>query len=55
MMGGSARQLEDVRRLLAIGGEALDLAYIEGWLEPLGVREAWLSVRDESGRTPIIT
>ena len=54
-MGGSARQLEDVRRLLAIGGEALDLAYIEGWLEPLGVREAWLSVRDESGRTPIIT
>ncbi len=46
-LGGSARQLEDVRRLLAIGGHTLDLAYIERWIEPLGVRRAWHSVRDE--------
>lgn len=48
-MGGSARQLEDVRRLLAIGGDAVDLAYIARWIEPLGVRSAWRSVYDESG------
>lgn len=47
-LGGSTRQLEDERRLFAIGGDALDLAYIERWLGPLDVRRAWQSVRDES-------
>ncbi len=46
-MGGSTRQLEDVRRLLAIAGDALDGAYIERWIEPLRVRRVWQSVRDE--------
>jgi len=46
-LGGSTRQLEEVRRLLAVRGDALDLAYIERWLEPLDVRRAWQSVRDE--------
>lgn len=45
-LGGSARQLEDVRRLLVIGGETVDVAYIERWVAPLGVRAAWQSVRD---------
>jgi len=45
-MGGSARQLEDVRRLLAIGGDTVDNAYVERWIEPLGVRIAWESVRE---------
>lgn len=44
-MGGSARQLEDVRRLLAVADDTLDFAYLERWIEPLGVGDAWLSVR----------
>ena len=48
-LGGSARQLEDVRRLLAIGSDVLDLAYVERWVTSLGVRRAWQSVRDEPG------
>ena len=46
-MGGSARQLEDVRRLLAIAGNAIDSEYIERWIEPLGVRRTWQTVCDE--------
>ena len=46
-IGGSTRQLEDVRRLLAIADETLDRAYIERWLDPLRVRRAWQSVHDE--------
>ncbi len=46
-MGGSARQLEDVRRLLAVGADTVDRAYIERWIEPLYVRDAWQSVRGE--------
>ena len=46
-IGGSTRQLEDVRRLLAIADDTLDQAYIERWLDPLRVRRAWQSVRDE--------
>lgn len=48
-IGGSARQLEDVRRLLAIGGDSVDCAYIERWVDTLGVRVSWQSVRE--GRT----
>lgn len=46
-LGGSARQLEDVRRLIAIGGDAVDRAYLERWIDPLGVRSAWLVVDDQ--------
>ncbi len=46
-IGGSARQLEDVRRLLAIGSDVLDFAYVERWVVSLGLRRAWQSVRDE--------
>lgn len=46
-IGGSARQLDDVRRLLAIAGDAIDDAYLVRWIEPRGVRRAWQSVRDE--------
>lgn len=46
-IGGSARQLEDVRRLLTIGSDILDFAYVERWVASLGLRRAWESVRDE--------
>jgi hypothetical protein len=47
-IGGSARQLEDVRRLLAIGGDAVDRRYIDRWIAPLGLQRVWQSVIDET-------
>jgi len=38
---GSDRQLRDVAAMLDIGGESLDLAYIDGWVAGLGLRAAW--------------
>jgi len=43
--GESERQLRDVRGILDVKGDALDLAYIERWLDDLGVRELWDRVR----------
>ena len=43
--GGSARQLEDVRELVRIAGEQLDVAYVEAGVAELGVSAAWTSVR----------
>jgi hypothetical protein len=39
--GGSDRQLEDVAGILRIRGAALDLAYLERWVDELGVAELW--------------
>ncbi|OGO53902.1 MAG: hypothetical protein A2Z32_02770 [Chloroflexi bacterium RBG_16_69_14] len=38
---GSDRQLSDVAAMLDIGGESLDLAYIERWVDVLGLHGAW--------------
>jgi hypothetical protein len=38
---GSDQQLGDVAAMLAIGGESLDLAYVERWVADLGLRAAW--------------
>lgn len=38
---GSDRQLSDVAAMLDIGGESLDLAYIDRWVAGLGLRGAW--------------
>jgi hypothetical protein len=43
--GGSERQLDDVSGILDVRGSELDLAYIERWLDELGVRELWDRVR----------
>lgn len=45
-LGGSARQLEDVRALLRMAGLDLDRSYLEGWIDQLGVRAEWQLVRD---------
>lgn len=46
-MGESERQLRDVRALLEARGDSLDRAYIERWLDELGVRELWSRVQAE--------
>lgn len=43
-LGGSARQLEDVRALIAIAGTHFDRAYVERWVEALGVERQWQDV-----------
>ncbi len=40
-LGGSERQLRDVIAILQTKGPDLDRAYIERWLDDLGVRELW--------------
>ena len=40
-MGASARQLEDVRSLLRINADIVDRAYIERWVEALGLQPGW--------------
>ncbi|MDP9000149.1 MAG: nucleotidyltransferase family protein [Myxococcota bacterium] len=43
-MGGSERQLDDVRAILRTKGAALDGEYIERWLDELAIRELWTRV-----------
>jgi hypothetical protein len=43
--GSSERQLDDVAGILDVRGNELDLAYIERWLDELGVRDLWDRVR----------
>jgi len=38
---GSDLQLRDVAAMLDIGGPGLDLAYIDRWIDGLGLREPW--------------
>ncbi|MFN8580867.1 MAG: hypothetical protein U0163_07835 [Gemmatimonadaceae bacterium] len=47
-MGGSARQLEDVRTLLKIAGPTLDHAYVSCWIEALGLTSVWDAVAGDS-------
>ena len=40
-LGGSARQIEDVRALLRVCAGHIDLTYLDRWLDVLGVRALW--------------
>jgi hypothetical protein len=44
-LGPSERQLDDVRRIFETQVDALDLAYVENWVDALGVRELWELVK----------
>jgi len=41
----STRQLRDVAGIVAIRGDSLDLAYIEGWVHALTLEAEWARVR----------
>ncbi len=45
-MGGSARQIEDVARLLRVAGDEIDEAYVSGWIDQLGLAAQWQSARN---------
>ncbi len=40
-LGGSARQLEDVRALVQAAGQSFDHEYVAQWIDPLGVGDEW--------------
>jgi len=42
---GSDRQLRDVVGVLEVSGRGMDIPYIEGWLDVLGVDEFWEQAR----------
>jgi len=44
-LGESERQLRDVRAMLETKGASLDVAYVERWLDELGIRELWERVQ----------
>jgi hypothetical protein len=48
-MGASARQMEDVRLILAREATEIDVAYIDRWVNALGLQEAWAAVRSRPG------
>lgn len=38
---GSERQRSDVAGMLAVGGDSVDRAYVERWVDALGLRDVW--------------
>lgn len=44
--GGSERQLRDVRGVVHRHQESLDVAYVERWVEELGLSTLWEAVRE---------
>lgn len=44
-LGASERQLNDVAGVLKMQGASLDIAYIENWVEILGLREQWAAAQ----------
>ncbi len=44
-LGQSEQQLADVHGILEVAADELDRAYIENWLDELGVRELWRLVQ----------
>jgi hypothetical protein len=47
-LGGSARQLEDVRALLRLRAEELDEAYVRRWAAALGLQDQWAAATARS-------
>ncbi len=39
--GGSEKHLRDIRGILKLTGEEVDRAYLEAWVDRLGLRAAW--------------
>ena len=48
-LGGSARQIEDVSKLLEVRWDQVDLGYVEQWVEQLGLQAQWAMAREQAG------
>lgn len=47
-IGDSERQIIDAAGILKVQGASLDLAYIERWVEALGLQRQWVTARQRS-------
>lgn len=47
-MGESQRQVEDAASILRVRGELLDVAYIEKWVEELGLETQWAAAKQRA-------
>jgi hypothetical protein len=45
--GESEQQLRDAASILAVSGDRLDFAYLERWVDELGLKELWASIRKD--------
>jgi hypothetical protein len=45
--GGSEQQLLDVAGILKMQGDALDMTYVEKWIEALGLQQEWTAAREK--------
>ena len=48
-MGASLRQIEDVTGILKVRGDELDVAYLNDWINQLGLTEQWHAARKLAG------
>jgi hypothetical protein len=46
--GNRSKDIEDVRNVLAVRGDALDWAYVRGWCDAHGTRELLDRIRAEA-------
>lgn len=46
-LGGSARQIEDVASLLRVAANDIDRAYLDRWIDGLGLQQQWLAAHTE--------
>jgi hypothetical protein len=44
-MGESARQIEDAARMLRVRTRHLDQAYMDRWIQSLGLERQWAAVK----------
>ena len=48
-LGESQRQVEDVAGILRLRRDEMDVEYVEGWVEKLGLMEVWAQTRRAAG------
>jgi len=48
-MGGSEKHIEDVKGILRVSGQKLNLAYIDEWAAKLGVHDIWEKAKSPFG------
>lgn len=44
-LGGSARQIEDAAGIIRLQGDRLDTAYVQRWVDALGLSEQWMEAQ----------
>jgi glutamine synthetase len=47
--GGSEKYLRDIRGILSVSGEGLDVSYVERWAARKGLTEIWRAILSKPG------